>query len=172
MRTLAIRLRLALVFAAAAAVLLTGVGTFGYVRLAAGFSDDVNLELRQRVQDLVGPLSRPGATLREVSGTGFIERGESFAEVVTPSGQVVESTPTLRGQGLVTPIQATSASRRMLTVDLPDAPGSTSRHVFSRPRSPATAGPSCSSWESPARTVWRRCAASATSCWWRSHCWC
>jgi signal transduction histidine kinase len=123
MRTLAIRLRLALVFAAAAAVLLAGVGTFGYVRLAAGFSDDVNLELRQRVQDLVGPLSRPGATLREVSGTGFIERGESFAEVVTPSGQVVESTPTLRGQGLVTPTQATSASRRTLTVDLPDAPG-------------------------------------------------
>src|SRR4051812_48228728 len=123
MRTLAIRIRLALLFAAAAAVLLAGVGTFGYVRLAAGFSDDVNLELRQRSQDLVGPLSRPGATLREISGTGFIERGESFAEVVTPSGQVVESTPTLRGQALLTPTQATFGARRTLTVDLPEAPG-------------------------------------------------
>jgi hypothetical protein len=58
MRSLPIRLRLAMAFAGAAALLLTAVGVFGYVRLAAGFSNDLDLELRQRAQDLVGPLSR------------------------------------------------------------------------------------------------------------------
>ena len=78
MRTLPIRLRLAVVFAGAAAILLTAVGLFGYVRLSAGFSDDVDRELRQRAQDLVGPVSGPGASLRDLSASPFIERGESF----------------------------------------------------------------------------------------------
>src|SRR5262249_33260968 len=68
-RTLPLRLRLALAFAGAAAILLTAVGVFGYVRLSAGFSDDVDLELRQRAQDLVGPVSRPEASLGDLSAS-------------------------------------------------------------------------------------------------------
>jgi signal transduction histidine kinase len=123
MRKLPIRLRLALVFAGAAAVLLTGVGVFGYVRLSAGFSDDVDLELRQRAQDLVGPVSRPDATLSDLAGNGFIERGESFAEILTPSGQVVDATPTLRGQALLTADEAARASDRTVTANRPAVPG-------------------------------------------------
>jgi two-component system, OmpR family, sensor kinase len=121
-RALPIRLRLAVAFAGAAAVLLTAVGVFGYVRLASGFSSDVDLELRQRAQDLAGPVSRPHASLRDPSSSPLIERGESFAEIVTPTGQVVDSTPTLRGQGLLTPEQAAEAARGPLTVDRPNAP--------------------------------------------------
>lgn len=123
MRRLPIRLRLALAFAGVAAILLTAVGAFGYLRLTAGFSADVDLELRQRAQDLVGPVSRPGAELRELSGSGFIERGESFAEIVTPSGHVVDATPTLRGQPLLTPREAAEGSSGTVTVDRPNAPG-------------------------------------------------
>jgi signal transduction histidine kinase len=122
-RRLPIRLRLALVFAGAAAILLTGVGVFGYVRLSAGFSDDVDLELRQRAQDLVGPVSRPDATLSDLAGTGFIERGESFAEILTPSGQVVDATPTLRGQALLTADEAARAADRTVTANRPGVPG-------------------------------------------------
>jgi two-component system OmpR family sensor kinase len=122
-KTLPIRLRLALVFAAGAAVLLTAVGVFGYVRLSRGFSDDVDLELRQRAQDLVGPVSRPGASLRDLTGAGFIERGESFAEIVTPTGRVVDATPTLHGQALLTPHQAAEGTGDTLTVDRRHAPG-------------------------------------------------
>jgi len=122
-RTLPIRLRLALAFAGVAAILLTAVGVFGYVRLAAGFSDDVDLELRQRAQDLVGPVSRPGASLRDLSGSGFIERGESFAEIVDRSGQVRDATPTLQGQPLLTPEQARRAADGTVTVNRPNAPG-------------------------------------------------
>lgn len=123
MRSLPIRLRLALAFAGVTVLLLSVVGVFGYVRLAAGFSADLDRELRQRAQDLAGPVSRPDVSLRELSGSGFIERGESFAEVATPAGRVVDSTPTLRGRALLTPEEAAEGTRRTLTLDRSHAPG-------------------------------------------------
>jgi two-component system, OmpR family, sensor kinase len=116
-----IRLRLACAFTAAAAVLLTGAGAFGYARLSAENSHDLDLELRQRAQDLIGPVR--GGGLSELAGTGFIERGESFAEVVTPTGRVAESTQTLHGRPLLSPAEAARASRATITIDRPEAPG-------------------------------------------------
>jgi signal transduction histidine kinase len=118
-----IRLRLALAFTAAAAVLLTGAGVFAYARLAAGYSHDLDLELRQRAQDLIGPVGRGDTPLSELAGTGFIERGESFAEVVSPTGRVIESTPTLHEESLLSPAEAARASRGTITLDRPGAPG-------------------------------------------------
>ncbi len=123
MRRLPIRLRLAVSFAAAAAVLLTAVGWFGYARLATGLSHDLDLELRQRAQDLIVPVSRPGSSLTDLAGTGFVERGESFAEVVTPGGRLLESTPTLHGRLLLTPAEATRAAAGTITIDRSSAPG-------------------------------------------------
>jgi two-component system OmpR family sensor kinase len=122
-RRLPIRLRLALWFSGAAAVLLTAVGGFGYERLANGFSHDLDLELRQRAQDLIGPVSAPGASLTALAGTGFVERGESFAEVMTPRGRLLESTPTLHGQPLLTSEEAAAASAGTVTFDRSSAPG-------------------------------------------------
>jgi signal transduction histidine kinase len=120
---LPIRLRLALTFAAAAAVLLTAVGWFGYARLATGLSHDLDLELRQRAQDLIVPVSAPGSSLTDLAGTGFVERGESFAEVVTPSGQLLESTPTLHGRAVLSQAEAARAAHGTITVDRSSAPG-------------------------------------------------
>jgi two-component system, OmpR family, sensor kinase len=122
-RTLPIRLRIALSVTAVAAVLLTIVGAFGYARLSNGFSRDLDLELRQRAQDLVGPLSHPGSSLTDLAWTGFIERGESFAEVLTPSGHLVDSTPTLRGRVLLSPGDARRAALGTVTLDRNSAPG-------------------------------------------------
>lgn len=118
-----IRLRLALAFTAAAALLLTGVGVFGYARLSSGFSHDLDRELRQRAQDLIVPVSRPGTSLEDLAGTGFIERGESFAEVMTPQGRVVEATPTLEDQALLSPADAARAADGTITLDRSNAPG-------------------------------------------------
>jgi signal transduction histidine kinase len=118
-----IRLRLALAFAAAAALLLTGVAVFGYARLASGFSHDLDLELRQRAQDLIGPVSAPGASLTDLAGTGFVERGESFAEVITPDGRLLEATPTLHDRPLLTPADAARAAQGTVTFDRSSAPG-------------------------------------------------
>jgi signal transduction histidine kinase len=123
MRRLPIRLRLALWFTAAAAVLLAAVGAFGYQRLASGSSDALDLELRQRAQDLIQPVSAPGASLTALAGTGFVERGESFAEVMTPQGGLVEATPTLHDRPLLSPDEAAAASRGTLILDRSSAPG-------------------------------------------------
>jgi signal transduction histidine kinase len=118
-----IRLRLTLGFSAAMAVVLVLVGVFAYARLAAGLSDDLNRELKQRAQDLSGAVGRPGSSLTTLAGTGFIERGESFAELQTPDGTVLQSTTTLRGKPVLTPEQAARAASSTSYVDLPRAPG-------------------------------------------------
>src|SRR4029079_12909247 len=105
-----IRRRLALVFAGGAAVLLTAVAGFGYLRLSDGLSQDLDRELRQRAQDLIVPVSRPGTSLEDLAGTGFIERGESFAEVMSPSGRLVQSTSTLHRRPLLSPAEASRAA--------------------------------------------------------------
>jgi signal transduction histidine kinase len=118
-----VRLRLALWFTAAAAVLLSGVGVFGYARLAGGFSHDLDLELRQRAQDLIGPVSAPGGSSTVLAGQGFVERGESFAEVLTPQGRLLEATPTLHDHPLLSPEEAAAGSRGTQTFDRGSAPG-------------------------------------------------
>jgi two-component system, OmpR family, sensor kinase len=118
-----IRLRLALWFAAAAAVLLTVVGGFGYARLSAGLSHQLDLELQQRAQDLITPVSRPHASLNRLAGTGFVEHGESFVEIVTPSGRVVDATTTLDGRALLSASEAAAAGQRTTTFDRSHAPG-------------------------------------------------
>jgi signal transduction histidine kinase len=110
-------------FALAAALLLSLVALFGYLRLEAGLDDDLNLELRQRAQDLQAPVRRPGASLTDLGGRGFIERGESFAEVLTPSGHVVDATPTLHDRPLLSPAQAAAAAVGTTTIDRSQAPG-------------------------------------------------
>jgi len=122
-KRLPIRLRLGLWFTAAAAVLLTAVGVFGYVRLASGFSHDLDLQLRQHAQDLIGPVSAPGSSLTRLAGSGFVERGESFAEVVTPRGRLLEATPTLHDRPLLTRAQAARAAQGTVTFDRSSVPG-------------------------------------------------
>lgn len=123
MRRLPIRLRLAIFFAAAAAVLLTTVAAFGYLRLSSGLSQDLDRELRQRAQDLIVPVSRPGTSLEDLAGTGFIERGESFAEIVSPTGRTLEATSTLHGEPLLSPAESGRAAEGTITLDRDSAPG-------------------------------------------------
>jgi hypothetical protein len=123
MRTLPVRLRLTLAYAAAMSVVLGLVGWYGYARLAAGLDADLDRELDQRAQDIAGPLGDPQDSLRELAAGGYVERGESFAELVTPGGAVVQATPTLGGARILTPAQAGRAASLRTTVDVPGVPG-------------------------------------------------
>lgn len=123
MRRLPIRLRLTLTFSVVIAVLLTIVAAFAYHRLALGLSDDLNRELRQRAQDLVVPVRRPGSSLEALAGTGFVERGESFAELMTVDGRLLQATETLGEVPLLSPAEAERAGQGTLFVDRPSAPG-------------------------------------------------
>lgn len=116
-------MRLTLGFAAAVAVVLSVVGVFAYHRLAAGLSDDLNRELRQRAQDLIVPVSQRSSSLPEYTGSGFIEHGESFAELLTPSGGVQQSTASLRGEPLLSRAEASAAVHGMIFLNRPEVPG-------------------------------------------------
>jgi signal transduction histidine kinase len=118
-----IRLRITLGFALAMALLLTVVGLVAYQRLAAGLSDDLDRELQQRAQDLTAPVTRPGSSLTDLAGTGFVERGESFAQVVGTDGRVLQSTETLRGEPLLSGTEATRAARRSIFLARAQVPG-------------------------------------------------
>ena len=123
MRRLPIRLRITLGFAVAMAVVLSVVGLVAYSHLAAGLSDDLDRELQQRAQDLTTPVAEGGPSLKDVAGTGFIERGESFAEVMSTDGRVLQTTETVHGQPLLSRAETARATRRTIYLDRPQAPG-------------------------------------------------
>jgi two-component system OmpR family sensor kinase len=118
-----IRLRITLGFTLAMALLLTVVGLAAYQGLAAGLSDDLDRELQQRAQDLTLPVRRPGSSLTDVAGTGFIERGESFAQVVGTDGSVLQSTVTLHSEPLLSEAEVTRAARRTIFLARAQVPG-------------------------------------------------
>ncbi|MDX6367543.1 MAG: hypothetical protein QOK30_2619 [Nocardioidaceae bacterium] len=118
-----IRLRITLGFAVAMAIVLAVVGVVTYSLLAAGFSSDLDRELKQRASDLTPVVNHTKASLVDAAGSGFIERGESFAEVVTPGGRVLQATATLNGSSLLSRAEASRATTRAMFLDRHNAPG-------------------------------------------------
>ena len=95
MRGLPIRLRVALTFAAAMAVVLIGLGAFLYLRLELALDESIDNALRARAGEVsVGGLEG-AATL--------IERDETLAQVLTPGGEVLDATAGLSRAPLVDP---------------------------------------------------------------------
>jgi heavy metal sensor kinase len=121
MRRLPLRLRLALVFAAAMALVLFGAGLFVYERVASDLSTALDEQLRGRAQDL-SALVRRGGSLRTTSGT-LLEQGESFAELVAPDGRVVDATDPIGRKLLLTSAQLQHARRDPVFANRSSAPG-------------------------------------------------
>ena len=97
MSSVPIRLRVTLAFTVAMAVLLVAIGFFLYLRLESQLDESIDNGLRSRAGE-VGALARttePGLDSRRAS---LIEQDESFAQVLTRDGHVLDSTPQLRGR--------------------------------------------------------------------------
>jgi signal transduction histidine kinase len=119
--TLPLRIRLALVFSLAMALVLLGVGWFAYARVARDLAGQLDLQLRGRAQDLsalVGHGGRLGATEGRL-----IENGESFAQLVGAGGRVVDATPALGRRSLLSRAELIRARRGEIFVNLPFVPG-------------------------------------------------
>jgi heavy metal sensor kinase len=118
-----IRLRVTIAFALAMAVVLAGSGLFLYLRLESHLALALDRELQQRAQDLAALISQPGATLpREGSGR-FVERGESYAELIGAHGRVLGSTRQLGAEPLLGPSELRAARRHPVYLDKPSVPG-------------------------------------------------
>jgi two-component system OmpR family sensor kinase len=118
---LPLRIRLALVFSLAMALVLAGVGWFAYERVGSDLSQALDQQLRGRAQDL-SALVRRGGSLRATDGR-LIEQGESFAQVVAADGRVVDATPPLGGRSLLDAGELARARGGAVFMNRPSVPG-------------------------------------------------
>jgi two-component system OmpR family sensor kinase len=133
---LPIRARLVLVFAAAMAVVLAAMSFFLYQELGSSLSDAIDLSLRARADDVTALMQQSPSSLPkspanasgtrdqtgEQTGQNF-DPGESFAQVLSPSGAIVDSTTSLRQVPLLSASELATATQAPLWLVHPAAPG-------------------------------------------------
>ena len=118
-----IRVRVAAAFAVAMALVLAGTGLFLYARLGDDLAAALDQDLRLRASDLSALVRDPNGSLAGEAHGALVERGESFAELVTPHGVVLDSTPPLGHTSLLGPADLRAAVRRAAFVDRRSVPG-------------------------------------------------
>jgi heavy metal sensor kinase len=122
MSRLPIRLTVTAAFALAMAIVLAGSGLYLYLRLDSHLAAALDRDLRLRAQDLAALVSQPHAVLSKDEGGRLIERGESYAQLLSSNGRVLDATKPLRSP-LLSPAELHRAERRPIYVDKPSVPG-------------------------------------------------
>ncbi|MDX6688869.1 MAG: hypothetical protein QOG15_326 [Solirubrobacteraceae bacterium] len=102
------------------AVLLFAVAVVVFLLYRAQLDDTLNQGLRSRAGDISTLLQRAGAGLSTPGGRTLVERGESFAQVLTPAGGVDDASAHLRGGPLLTPAQLRRAAGHTILVERPN----------------------------------------------------
>lgn len=123
MSGLPIRLRVTAAFALAMALVLAALGFLLYARLDSHLALALDRDLQLRSDDLAALVRQPRASLAGYRGGRFIERGESYAQLVDPSGRVLDATRPLGTRSVLSPAQLRRAEREPLYTDLPSVPG-------------------------------------------------
>jgi signal transduction histidine kinase len=118
---LPLRIRLALVFAVAMALVLAGAAWFVYARVGSDLARSLDQQLRGRAQDL-SALVRRGGSVGSTNGE-LVERGESFAELVGANGRVTDATPPIGRTLLLNPAELGRARSGPVFADRPSVPG-------------------------------------------------
>jgi signal transduction histidine kinase len=98
---LPLRARLTLAFAAAMAVVLTGVAAYVYVNLRSDLRASVDSGLQSRAQVIRANVARPAPALGGGGHRRLIDPDEAFAQVLSAAGGIVESTPAVARAALV-----------------------------------------------------------------------
>jgi two-component system OmpR family sensor kinase len=102
-----IRLRVTLAFTIVMAILLTALGFFVYSRFDSQLSDQIDQSLRTHGDDIASLVAH-----RDLSrSVQLLGREESFAQVLTPEGQIYATTPLLGDHPQLTPAEAARAAR-------------------------------------------------------------
>jgi len=109
---LPIRLRLALAFALAMAAVLAAVGAFLYFRLGSSLDESLDAGLQTRAAEVSALAARGDTTLAQGLGDD-----ESFAQVIAPEGQVIDSTPQLSDRPLLEPDELRAAGQGVMRLE-------------------------------------------------------
>ena len=121
MSRLPIRVRLTLVFALTMAVVLLLAGWLVHARLSSNLDNALDVQLRSRAQD-VSALVRRDGSLKSTRGT-LVERGETFAELLSMNGSVVDATSPVARQSLLPPADLARALRGPVFLGASSVPG-------------------------------------------------
>jgi signal transduction histidine kinase len=123
MARLPIRARVIGAFALAMTVVLAATGVFVYARVARDLGRNLDEDLRLRAQDVSVIVRARHAPLAADAGGRLVERGESFVELVTPQGRVLDATPPIGRALLLGPGELRRAARGTVFADRASAPG-------------------------------------------------
>src|SRR5436190_17736712 len=123
MSRLPIRVRVASAFALAMAAVLAASGIFLYARLDSHLALALDRELQVRAQDLESLVQQPNASLTGDSRGRFIERGESYAQLITSGGRVIDATKPPGRTPLLHPAELRAARQRPLYAERGPIPG-------------------------------------------------
>jgi two-component system OmpR family sensor kinase len=123
MSRLPIRIRVTAAFALALAAVLAGSGWFLYARLGSHLALALDRELRLRAQDLAALVRQPDALLAADSGTRFVERGESYAQLLDSRGRVLDATRPLGAGSLLSTSELQVARHATFLADRRSVPG-------------------------------------------------
>jgi len=105
---LPIRARMTLAFALAMVVVLVAAASFVYFRQKADLDDTINSGLRSRSDDVATFIRQEGKRLDEDNGRRLEESEESFVQILTPEGRLVDGTAVTE-QPALTPEEARRA---------------------------------------------------------------
>ena len=123
MSRMPIRVRVTAAFAVAMAAVLAGSGWFLYARLNSHLALELDRELRLRSQDLAALVRQPNASLAGDSTGRFVERGESYAELINGDGHVLDATRPLGTTLLLGTTELRAAQRATIYADRGALPG-------------------------------------------------
>ncbi len=110
-----IRLRVTLAFSGVMAILLVALGLFVYLRFRSHLDATIDQGLRSRADDVGLIVTQSDADLRE--GKRLLPSRESFAQLLTPRGRIIDSTPGLGGAPLLSDAERAAAVRGQGLVD-------------------------------------------------------
>ena len=116
MTRIPIRLRVTLAFTIVMAVLLTALGFFVYARFDSQLSEQIDQSLRSHGDDIAALVERKDLS----RSTSLLGREESFAQVLTPTGQIYATTDQLARHPQLTPSEAARAAQGSFIVTRPD----------------------------------------------------
>jgi two-component system, OmpR family, sensor kinase len=121
-RRLPIRVRLTIAFAVVLAAVLGAGGVVLYTEFERDLDEVIERDLNARAADVAALVSQGSDPERVLSGSG-----ERLAQLYTPAGRLLASTPALRGARVLTGAQVRETARRRLEVDRADTPAGPSR---------------------------------------------
>jgi two-component system OmpR family sensor kinase len=122
-RRLPIRLKLTLAFAVVMALALSATGLFIYLRLGNDLDATLDQGLRSRAGDVQALVRQADSGLAQAGRSPLTDEGESFAQILDQSGEIVDASAPMRGRPLLDARELARARAHTFLVNRDAAPG-------------------------------------------------